>query len=180
MDPKTTNDSSKVIMIAVVVGVLACGCIGMPVIAAVAMLGFGLAASSDVQKNTDLVGPNTDNPIQPIIDESTITPDFGGGGGFGGPPTEVGGGGFGGSNKEALRQQMDAAEAQLLAAQAQYEAAQAVYEQQRNFANSQGGRLGAQGISLPPPQQPDPQLYQNVLAAQAQYDQAKAAYDAAQ
>lgn len=179
MNQKTTNDSSKVIIIAAVVGVLMCGCIGMPVVAALAMLGYGLASSSDMETNTELVGPNTDNLVQPIIDESTITPDFGGGG-FGGPPSEVGGGGFGGSNKEALRQQMAAAEAQLLAAQAQYEAAQAVYEQQRNFANSQGGRLGAQGISLPPPQQPDPQLYQNVLAAQAQYDQAKAAYDAAQ
>ena len=80
--------------------------------------------------------------------------------------------------KEAAQARMLAAEADLQLAQAQYNAAQAVYEQQRDFANAQAGRLGAQGVRLPPPQSPDPSLYQAVLAAQQNYDAAKAEYEA--
>jgi len=83
----------------------------------------------------------------------------------------------GSDEKQALYQQMLAAEQEWLLANAEYEAAYAVYEQQRNFNAQQAGRLGAQGISVTPAQPPD---QFRVLAAQARYEAAKAAYDAAQ
>jgi hypothetical protein len=172
-DPKSTASSNKTLIpILLVIGVLLCGCVAVPAVGGIAMFAFLLRSSDRGQIPQEAVA---DGPLgapadfgMPTIPEGVPT-DFGGG--LGG---DLGGSGA----KQAAYQEMLAAEAELKLAQAAYDAAQGVYEQQRNFNASQAGRLGAQGISVPPPMQPDPSLYQAVLAAQQRYDAAKAAYDA--
>jgi hypothetical protein len=167
------SDAKTLIPIVVIVGVLLCGCIAVPVVG-----GFGMLAFFGMRAH-DAGGPVeeaiADGPLGmpgeiavPIPDG---VPDVGGSG-FGGFS------GLGGGSKQAAEQELLAAEAELKLAQANYDAAQSLYEFQRNNNAAQAGRLGAQGISLPPPMQPDPSLYQAVLAAQQRYDAAKAAYDA--
>ena len=169
-DPKGPNsDSAKTLIpILVIVGVLLCGCIAVPAIGGLALLGFIGMRAHDVQAMPE--DAVADGMVMPGELNLPTIPD--------GLPSDVGGDFGGVGAKQAAQAEMQAAEAELRFAQASYEAAQGVYEQQRNFANSQGGRLGAQGISVPQPMQLDPSLYQAVLAAQARYDAAKAAYDA--
>jgi hypothetical protein len=177
-EPKpAASDAKTLIPILVIIGVLLCGCIAVPAIGGLALLGFISMRAHDVPNLPEEAA--VDGPLGmpgelniPTIPEG-VPADAGsgfGGSGFGG----LGGGG----NKQAAQAELQAAEAELQLAQASYEAAQGVYEQQRDFANQQAGRLGAQGIKLPPPMPPDPSLYQAVLAAQQRYDAAKAAYDA--
>lgn len=168
-EPKGTGsgNAKTLIPILVIVGVLLCGCIALPAIGGLALLGFIGLRAHDAQALPEHAV--ADGMLMPGELNLPTIPE--------GVPADLGGG-FGGGNKQAAQAEMQAAQAELQLAQAGYEAAQAVYEQQRNFANSQGGRLGAQGISVPQPMQPDPSLYQAVLAAQQRYDAAKAAYDA--
>lgn len=164
-DAKPASDAKNLVPILVIVGVLMCGCLGLPVLGGAAML---LYWASD---RPEPAPPMMAGPGQ------GLAPDFGAQD-FARPQDFSA---FGGSASKAdLENALRTAETQLASAQAQYEGAQAAYEQQRNFNLQQGGRLGTQGISPPPAIPPDPQLQFNVQAAQAQYDQAKAAYDAAQ
>lgn len=168
--PAGTN-TTTLIPILIGVGVLMVACIGLPLLIGIPMLLF-LSWGRDARPmNEAVVGPNfqPDFKNQPLND-FTLPPEV----------PQLPDLSSGSSQKEALYQQMLAAEQEWLLANAEYEAAQAVYEQQRNFNSQQAGRFGAQGISLPPAQPPDPSLQFRVQAAQARYDQAKAAYDAAQ
>ncbi|HEX5105836.1 MAG TPA: hypothetical protein VFV87_18590 [Pirellulaceae bacterium] len=168
-DPQgMSSDTKKLIPILIIIGVLMCGCIAVPVVGGIAMLGFVSArhdaAAHEALQQADAVDFTMPGEIAP-----PMIPQL---------PQPIGEFSPSGGGKEAAQARMLAAEADLQLAQAQYNAAQAVYEQQRNFANAQAGRLGAQGVSIPPPQPPDPSLYQAVLAAQQNYDAAKAEYEA--
>ena len=169
-----SSDTQKLIPILVIVGVLMCGCIALPVVGGIALFGFiGMRAAADREREMVEKAMAEDAAAMHEMAADFGAPEIPGDG----LPSDFGGGQAGGA-KQAAYQEMLAAEQALLEAQAAYEGAQAVYEQQRNTNNAQAGRLGAQGIRLPPPQQPDPSLYQAVLAAQARYEQAKAQYDA--
>jgi hypothetical protein len=157
------NDTKKLIPILVIIGVLMCGCIAVPVLGGIAMIGW---LGARVHREAEHVG-GVDRIDLSIPADMTGMENI---------PTDFGGGGS--SAKDAARQRMDLAEQKFLIANAQYEAAQAVYEQQRDFNNSQAGRLGAQGIKLPPPQPPDPSLAFEAQAARAAYEAAKAEYEA--
>lgn len=168
-DPQgAASDTKKLVPILVIIGVLMCGCIALPAVGAIGLLGFFSVRfqheanrAMDEAQAVDLRIPQMPGDMtMPVMPEM---------------PSDLGGGL---NSKEAARQRMDAAELRFLNASAAYEGAQAVYEQQRNFNNQQAGRLGAQGISLPPPQPPDPGLAFEVQAARAEYEAAKAAYEA--
>lgn len=169
-EPKPASaDAKKLVPILILVAVLSCGCIAVPVVGGVALLGFMSARYSHAANQAMEDAQAVDVQFPHIVDEMRPPPtDFGG----------IGGLGSGSSAKEAARQRMDAAEQRFLLANAQYEAAQAVYEQQRDFANSQAGRLGAQGISVPRPMPPDPSLAFEAQAARQAYEAAKAEYEA--
>lgn len=168
-DPKPASaDAKKLVPILIIVAVLSCGCIAVPIVGGVAMLGFMSARYNHAMDEAMEEAQAVDVQLPRIMDELRPPGDFGGSGGFG----------SGSSAKEAARQRMDSAEQRFLILNAQYEAAQAVYEQQRNFNNSQAGRLGAQGVSLPPPQPPDPALAFEAQAARQAYEAAKAEYEA--
>lgn len=163
-----SEDTKKLIPILVIVGVLMCGCIALPVVGGVAMFAYwGMAHHADVGPMDEAMADDSAFPAIPSD--------------FGSPtiPAESAPSDFGGGHdaKQAAYQRMLTAEAEWNFAQAQYEAAQGAYEQQRNFNNAQAGRLGAQGISLPPPQPPDPSLSFNAQAAQQRYEAAKAEYE---
>ena len=157
------NDTKKLIPILVIIGVLMCGCIAVPLLGGIAMIGWlgtrmhHVAEEAGGVERIDLSIPADATGMENA-------------------PVDFGGGASG--IKEAARQRMEVAEQRFLLANAQYEAAQAVYQQQRDFNNSQAGRLGAQGISLPPPQPPDPSLAFEAQAARATYEAAKVEYEA--
>lgn len=162
-EPKgTASDTKKLIPILILIGVLLCGCIAVPFVGGLAFIGFLSARHGHAVDRAMDQAESVDIRFPDMPGEMTM------------PPTDFGGGS---SAKEAARQRMDAAEQRYLLANAQYEAAQAVYEQQRNFNNSQAGRLGAQGINLPPPQPPDPSLAFEAQAARQAYETAKAEYE---
>lgn len=175
-----SSDSKNLVPILVVIGVLLCGCIAVPLLGGGAMLMYFSTArraqnarmedAVEQLESVDMRGGDAFGPGSGLAPSPPGVPGFGGGLGI---PAS-------GDSKELARLNMEAAEQSLNVARAQYEAMQGVYEQQRDFQAQQAGRLGAQGIRLPPPQPPDPQLYQNVQAAEAQYEAAKAAYEAAQ
>jgi hypothetical protein len=166
-DPKTaSSDTKKLIPILVILGVLMCGCIAVPVVGGMALVGFfSMRLHGEVDRALD-EAQAVDLRLNEMPGEMTMPaiPEM---------PSD-----FGGLNaKEAARQRMDLAEQRFLFANAQYEAAQAVYESQRNFNNQQAGRLGAQGVRVPPAQPPDPSLLFEVQAARAEYEAAKAEYE---
>jgi hypothetical protein len=168
-DPKPVSaDAKKLVPILILVAVLSCGCIAVPFVGGLAMLGFMSARYNHAMDEAMEEAQAVDVEL-PHIGEELRPPqtDFGGFGGLG----------SGLSAKEAARQRMVAAEERYLLANAQYEGAQALYEMQRNNNNAQAGRLGAQGISLPPPQPPDPSLAFEVQAARAAFEAAKAEYE---
>jgi hypothetical protein len=169
-DPKSaSSDTKKLIPILVIIGVLMCGCIVLPVVGGMALIGFfSLRLHGEVERGLD-EAQAVDLRLDEMPGEMMMPalPEM---------PSDLGGAAAGGAKQIAYQQMLAAAE-ELDFAQRNYDAAQGVYEQQRDFANSQAGRLGAQGIRLPPPMPPDPSLYQAVLAAQQRYDAAKAAYE---
>jgi hypothetical protein len=167
------DDTKKLIPILVVVGVLMCGCVALPVVGGLAMLGvWGMAGHADVEKQAGpmraddmVIGMPTDfsGPAMPT--------------GFSATPPDLGGGSSSDAKQAAYNRMLEA-EQRFLLANAQYEAAQAVYEQQRNFNNANAGRFGAQGINLPQAQPPDPSLAVEAEAARQAYEAAKAEYEA--
>jgi hypothetical protein len=165
--PKTaSSDTKKLIPILVIIGVLLCGCIALPTLGGLALLGFltvrhGHAVDQAMEQAEAVEIRFPDMPVEMTMPT---------------PQSDFGGGATGA--KEAARQRMEAAEQRFLLVNAQYEAAQAVYEQQRDLNNSQAGRLGAQGISLPPAQPPDPSLAFEAQASRQAYEAAKAEYEA--
>jgi hypothetical protein len=117
-DPKgMSSDTKKLIPILVIVGVLLCGCIAVPVVGGVAMLGFvswrheaEVKEAMQEAEAVDFAMPGEIAP--PMIPTLPQSVD-----GFG--PSSGGG-------KDAAQARMLAAEADLQLAQAQYNAAQAV------------------------------------------------------
>ena len=160
----TGSGTTTLVPILIGVGVLMFTCILLPLLIGIPMLLF-LSWDSDAQPlNETVVGPNFQNDFK-----SDVPPDF--------SLPQIPEPPQGSDEKQALYQQMLAAEQAWLQANAEYEALYRVYEQQRNFNAQQAGRLGAQGISVTPAQPPD---QFRVLAAQSRYEAAKAAYEAAQ
>ncbi len=162
-----SSDTKKLIPILIIVGVLMCGCVGLPLLVGIGMIGYLTVRHDHVANEAFDAAGGPDIRVPEMPGEISI-PSL--------PPNL--GADLSNSSKQDAYIKMSAAEADWQLARASYEAAQAVYEQQRNFNAAQAGRLGAQGISLPPPMPPDPSLYQAMLAAQQKYEAAKAEYDA--
>lgn len=165
-----SSDTKKLIPILVIVGVLMCGCIALPVVGGLAMIGYLGARTARIDEgriDQDL-SSDTALPVLPEMPSDFAAPV---------EQPDLNAGAFN-DPKQAAQVKMLAAEQRYLLAQGQYEAAQAVYEQQRNFNNAQAGRLRAQGVNVPPPQPPDPALAFEAEAARQAYEAAKAEYEA--
>ena len=162
-----SSDTKKLIPILIIVGVLMCGCVGLPLLVGIGMVGYLTVRHGDAaaQAVDAAGGPDIRVPEMPgEISIPSLPPNLG---------SELSG-----NAKQDAYIKMTAAEADWQLARASYEAVQSAYEFQRNNQLAQAGRLGAQGISVPPPMPPDPSLYQAMLAAQQKYEAAKAEYDA--